>query len=156
MLITKYLPLVEKILLAVLAVGVVLTLANMDPVVARFSLVGLAVTFFLRAYRPPETFIEEERSPRFIELLGLSIVPKVLWIGSAVCAMGISFYLFDFGNDGYVQMLVIGTLSVANGILVVVVCAVSGVKMSAVMPILLRAVPLGLVCAYLWLRWSTS
>lgn len=153
--IIKYFPLIEKVLLTMLGIGLVLMLADMGSTVARFSLIGLAIAFFLMANRPAETSIEEGRPPRFLELLGLSIVPKVLWIGSAICAMGISFYLFDFGNDGYIQMLVIGTLSVVTCLLIIMICAVADVKMSTVIPILLRAVPLSLVSAYLWLQWST-
>jgi hypothetical protein len=81
------------------------------------------------------------------------IVPKVLWISSAISALGIAFYLFDFGNDGYKRMLMIGGLTIGIGTLLLLVFFVSGVKhIKIVTPILLRAIPLCLVDFYLMLK----
>jgi len=78
------------------------------------------------------------------------IVPKVLWISSAISALGIAFYLFDFGNDGYKRLLMIGGLTIGIGTLLLVVFLASGVKhIKTVTPILLRAVPLCLVDFYI-------
>jgi hypothetical protein len=148
--ITKHLPLVEKVLLTALAIGTIMTVMKIDSTVTRVSLLGLGVTFFLMAYRPTDIPRQEGEQFGFSDLLGLMIVPKVLWISSAVSALGIAFYLFDFGNDGYKKMLMVGGLTIGIGTLLLVVFLVSGVKhIKTVTPILLRAVPLCLVDFYI-------
>lgn len=148
--ITKHLPLIEKVLLTALAIGTILTVMKIDSTVTRVSLLGLGVTFFFMAYRPSDIPRQEGEQFGFSDLLGLMIVPKVLWISSAVSALGIAFYLFDFGNDGYKKMLMVGGLTIGIGTLLLVVFLVSGVKhIKTVTPILLRAVPLCLVDFYI-------
>jgi len=148
--ITKHLPLVEKILLTALVIGTILRLTHVDSTVTRVSLLGLGVTFFLLAYRPNDIPRQEGEQLGFSDLLGLMIVPKVLWISSAISALGISFYLFDFGNDGYKKMLIIGGLTISIGTILLIIFFVSGVKhIRTVLPILLRAVPLCLVDFYI-------
>jgi energy-converting hydrogenase Eha subunit C len=148
--ITKQLPLVEKVLLTALAIGTILTVMEIDSTVTRISLLGLGVTFFLLAYRPNDIPRQEGEQLGFSDLLGLMIVPKVLWISSAISALGIAFYLFDFGNDGYKKMLMIGGLTISIGTILLIVFFVSGVKhIRTVVPILLRAVPLCLVDFYI-------
>jgi len=150
---TKHLPLVEKILLTALAIGTILTLMKIDSTVTRVSLLGIGVTFFLLAYRPTDMPRQEGEQFGFSELLGLTIVPKVLWISSAISAFGIAFYIFDFGNDGYKKMLMIGGLTIGIGTILLVVFLVSGVRhVKTVTPILLRAVPLCLVDLYILLK----
>ncbi len=151
--ITKHLPIVEKVLLTTLAIGAILTVMKIDSTVTRVSLLGLGVTFFLLAYRPTDIPRQEGEQFGFSGLLGLMIVPKVLWISSAISALGIAFYLFDFGNDGYKNMLMIGGLTIGSGTLLLVVFFVSGVKhIKTVTPILLRAVPLCFVDVYILLK----
>jgi hypothetical protein len=146
--ITNHLPLIEKVFLAALAIGTVLTVMQIDSTVMRISLIGLAVTFFLFAYRPIEIPKQENEPFGFSELLAFMIVPKVLWISSAISAVGIAFYLFN--NDGYKQLLMIGGLSIGIGTILIVIFLVSGVKhIKMVTPILLRAVPLFLVDFYI-------
>lgn len=148
--ITKHLPLVEKVLLTALAIGTILTVMKIDSTVTRVSLLGLGVTFFLLAYRPNDIPRQEGEQLGFSDLLGLMIVPKILWISSAISALGIAFYLFDFGNDGYKKMLMIGGLTISIGTLLLIVFFISGVKhIRTVVPILLRAVPLCLVDFYI-------
>lgn len=93
--ITNQLPLVEKILLTALAVGVILTAMGIDSTVTRVSLFGLGVAFFLSAYRVIDIPEAENEPYGFSALLGLTVVPKVLWISSAVSAVGISMWLSD-------------------------------------------------------------
>lgn len=151
--ITNYLPLIEKIFLVALAIGTLLTLLSIDSSVTKFSLLGLGVIFFLMAYRPIDLPAQEGETFGFTELLAWSIVPKVMWINSAVSALGISFYLFDFGNDGYKRMLMIGGLTIGIAILMLTFFLVSGVKnLKMVTPALLRAVPLFLLDIYIFLK----
>ena len=149
--ITKHLPLVEKFLLTALAIGVILTLLRMDTTVTRLTLLGLGITFFLYAYRPVEIPLQENEKFGFPELLGLMIVPKVLWISCAVSAVGIAFYLFR--NEGYKQLLFIGGSSVGIGTFLLVILLLNGVKhIKIITPVLLRAVPLLLADTYLFLK----
>ena len=148
--ITKYLPLVEKVLLLALTIGIILTVMKIDSTVTRVSLLGLATTFFLLAYRPTDIPRQEGEQFGFSQLLGLMIVPKVLWISSSISAVGIAFFIFDFGNDGYKNMLLIGGLSAVIGTFLFVILFASGVKnIKIVTPILLRALPLCLVDFYI-------
>ncbi len=149
--ITKHLPLVEKFLLTGLAVGVILTLLKMDTSVTRLTLLGLGVTFFLSAYRPPEIPMQENEKFGFSELLGFMIVPKVLWISCAVSALGIAFYLG--GNEGSKQMLFIGGSSIGIGTFLFLILLLNGVKhIKTVTPVLVRAVPLLLTDVYLFFK----
>lgn len=115
-LITPHLPLADKILLTSLAVGVILMVMEIDSSVAGVSLFGLAITFFLSAYRPPINVPAQQLGAGgFSELFGVTILPKVLWISLAVSAFGIGSYILDFGNDGYKKMLMIGGSALAIG-----------------------------------------
>lgn len=146
----KHLPLVEKILLAALAVGVILIVMKVDSTVARVSLFGLGVVFFLLAYRPNELPTQEGEVFGFSHLLALTIAPKVLWISSAISAVGIALYLSDAGNDGYKNMLMIGGLTIASGATLLIIFLIMGVKhINTVIPVLVRAVPLCLVDLYM-------
>ena len=148
--ITKHLPLAEKGLLTALLIGAILMILKMDSLVTRVALLGLALTFFLLAYRPADIPRRENDPFGFSELLGWLIVPKVLWISSAVSSLGIAFFLFDFGNDGYKQLLFIGGLSIGIGATVLLILFISGVKhIGVVAPVLLRAIPLAAVDCYL-------
>ena len=69
-LITQYLPLAEKILLAGLAVGAIMMAMGLDTNVTSGSLIGLAVIFFLSAYRPldaPRPRMQAARKPRILQ-----------------------------------------------------------------------------------------
>lgn len=142
--ILKHLPVFEKVLMCVLAIGIILAVLNINFLILRIALTGLAVTFFLSAYRPPEEIKERSENDTFgfSEMLALMIIPKVLWISSAVSAAGIALYFFRFGNDGYKQALMIGILSIAACLVLLAFFLISGIKhLKSVTPILLRAVP---------------
>ena len=149
--ITKNLHWAERLFLIGLAIGTVLTLSSIDSGVTKVSLNGLAITFFLYAYKPidiPRT--DENEQFGFSELLALQIVPKVMWISSAVSTLGLLFYLLDMGNDGYKRMLMIGGLTIGISILLFAFFLVSGVKyLKVVAPILLRSVPLLAIDLYI-------
>jgi hypothetical protein len=161
-LITQYLPLAEKILLMSLAIGATMMAMEIDTSVASVSLIGLAVIFFLSAYRPlalppvdnvsirPADAVPQDEALGFSALLALTIAPKVLWLSSAISVFGIAAYILDFKSDGYQNMLMIGGATIVIGILILIVSKVTGVKrINAVMPILLRAVPVCLVDFYI-------
>jgi hypothetical protein len=151
--IINYLPIVEKILLTALAIGTILTLMKIDSTVTSVSLLGLGATFFLYTYKLIDIPRQENEQFGFSTLLGLVIVPKILWISSAVSALGIAFYVSDLGNDGYKAMLRIGAVTIGIGTLLLVAFLASGVKhIQMATPVLLRTVPLFLVDMYLLLK----
>lgn len=148
--VTKYLPLVEKALLAALVIGIILTITGLDKTVTRVAFLGLGATFFLFAFRPIEIPRKENEPFGFSELLAFTIVPKVLWISSAVSCIGIVFYLSAFGNEGYKQQLMIGAQSIGIGTLILAALLAKGVKhLNTITPVLLRAIPLLLVDLYI-------
>jgi hypothetical protein len=149
--ILKNLPVVEKILLCALALGAILAVLDINFTLLRASLIGLAAIFFLLAYRPPEKEIQrEENEPGgFSELLALTIIPKVLWISSAVSLIGIAFYFISPENEGYKQMLFIGMTTLGTALIVLAFFLVSGTKhLKTVVPILYRAVPALIAAIY--------
>lgn len=104
--ITRNLYRAEWLFLTGLVIGTILAVLTIDTSVTKVSLIGLAITFFLYAYKPIDIPRTENELLGFSELLALMIVPKVMWISSAVSTLGIAFYLFDFGNPGYKQLLI--------------------------------------------------
>ena len=148
--ITNHLPLAEKILLTALAVGVILTAMGIDSTVTRVSLFGLGVVFFLSAYRVIDIPEAENQPYGFSALLGLTVVPKVLWISSAISAVGISMWLSDPGHEGFKRMLMIGGLSIGICTVLLLLFLLNGVKhIRLVTPVLLRAIPLFVADMYL-------
>ncbi len=115
------------------------------------SLGSLSTILFLSAYRPSNIVRSDEEKLGFMDLLCLSIAPKVLGISSAACLIGILFYLMHWA--GYQQMLLIGSMSIAIGSTLLEAGLVMKVKhIKTVIPILYRAVPLMLIGFYL--LWS--
>lgn len=149
--ITAYLPIAEKIFLMGLAIGIVLTLASLDSLVLKASLVGLAATFFLYGYKPIDVPVKEDENLGFPELLGYSIAPKVTWIACAVSLIGILFTMQNF--EGSKQMLYIGgTTLVISSLIFIFLSAKRTKHMSVVVPVLYRAVPLLVLDLYLFFK----
>ncbi|MEQ8304854.1 MAG: hypothetical protein RIB47_15775 [Cyclobacteriaceae bacterium] len=147
----RYLPAAEKIFLAGLAVGVVLLFMSVDTTVLMISLNGLAVVYFLFAYKPLEIQREEGALFGFSELLAYMIVPKVMWIASAVSLIGIMFSLLKL--EGSSNMLLIGLISLGIGTLLLVIFKAIGVKQLEVLqPMLYRTMPLLFFDLYTLLR----
>lgn len=120
------------------------------PVLTTIGLGGLGIIFFLSAYKPLEINREESDQIGFNEMLGWLIVPKVLWIGTAVSIIGILFYALHLNKDGYIRMLYIGGGSIITATLVMLLLMAMGIKyMNVNLPIYLRAIPAPLIVAYL-------
>ena len=100
----------ERFFLVVLIAGVGLRYGGMQMMpLIYLGLVGLAITYFLFAFRVPDVPRPEngkEEKFGFLDLLMTSIVPKVLGIGMAVSMMGTLFFLLEY--EGYPQMLQLG------------------------------------------------
>jgi hypothetical protein len=143
----RYLEQAELILLVILGASLVARYLQMDGHMTglQISLSGLAGIYFLMAYRPPAPLPEGEKKG-FAELFSQVIVPKVLWIGSAVGAIGIMFHLLQL--EGARQILVIHAAS--GGIGVGMFLAFRQTHDSqALTPVLYRVVPLLLISVYL-------
>lgn len=117
------------------------------------ALGGLAVVFFLMAYRPPRSSQgDPEKKMDFIQLLVLTIIPKVLWIGCAVGTIGLLLRHLQTGNDGYRQMLIIQSVVTLGTLIVVGFAAATGVSgLRNLLPIYFRALPLTLAAGSLLL-----
>lgn len=113
----------------------------------QLSLSGLAGVYFLMAYRPPAQVPSGEKKG-FSELLSQTILPKILWIGCAVGAIGILFQLLKL--DGAREMLTIHAASGGIGIILFGILALQrGNDSNPFIPVLYRAVPLLLVTLYM-------
>jgi hypothetical protein len=146
----QYLPLAEKIFLAGASVGVIFLFLNLDTLVLVASLIALAFIFFLSAYRPLEVPALENEPQGFQELFAFNILPKVAWIGCAICAIGTALYLIGPANDGYQQMLLIGGMSLLSDTLIFAFFLLKGTKhIHVITPIFFRAIPLMAAAAYI-------
>lgn len=148
----KYLPVLEKFFLLTLAIGLLFSYLKMGfPQVTFIALGGLGVVFFLSAYRPLDVPKEEGKLMGFQELLAYVLLPKILWISSAVLTIGLLFH--SMGNPGSSTMLGIGSTIVIVGSLILLVFAFTGTKhLSLVIPVLYRAIPALVVGGYIYFR----
>lgn len=151
--ITQYLPRLERMLLMLLVLGIVMTfLTSVGSLIINIAIAGLALIFFLYAYKPLPASTGEDEKASIRELLGRSIVPKVLWISCAVSAMGILFFLIRTGSEEYRNMVTIGGFSILSALVILGVLQVIGTKhLQVVTPILLRAIPLMIMDFYILL-----
>ncbi|MEX2230995.1 MAG: hypothetical protein WD824_02450 [Cyclobacteriaceae bacterium] len=152
--IAKYLPWMERVFLVAISLGAILVLLNFDAsTLINLSLSGLALVFFLNAFRPPEIETTDESPADFSALLAMSIVPKVLWISASLSIIAILSYLLHFRAEGYRQLAMIGGSSLFLGIFIIGIFTVSGVKhLERLLPVVTRAVPLLLMDMYLFLK----
>jgi len=151
--IAKLLPLAEKIFLVALSIGIAITYMSLNSSVTEVSLIGLAIIFFLYAYTPFDIPRPYDEHWGLSELLALTIVPKVMWIGSAISALGVAFYLINFGNDGYRRLSMLGGTTIAITIIMQTFFLITGVKhLKYVAPILLRSAPLFLADLYMFFK----
>jgi hypothetical protein len=152
-LINKNLHWAERLFLIGVAIGAILMLNTLDSSVTKVSLIGLAVTFFLYAYKPIDIPRGEDERFGFSEFFGLTIAPKILWISAAISTFGVFLYFFGAGNKGFKQMLLIGgsTIFIASAILLILL--ISGVKnLRIITPVLFRALPLLVIDFYIFLK----
>jgi hypothetical protein len=151
-----YAPLVEKIFFGGLLLGVILTLIHVEPfdtTVTVVSLYGLGVAYYLSAFQRFESRQDESTAIGFKELLAFSIVPKVLWLSSAVSVVGIAMFVMGTASQGYKQMMMIGGAAIAFGTVVTLILLTGGAGVKKpILPALLRAIPLLIGDLYLFTR----
>lgn len=114
------------------------------------SLSGLAIVFFLGAYQPSNIVRSDNEKLGFMDLLYLTIAPKLVGISMAVSLIGILFYFINANVEGTKQMLFLGSISGIAASLVIGIGVATRAKNSSVLiPILYRAVPIAIASAYL-------
>lgn len=147
----KYLDRAESLMLALLIAGVVchfMDLSYADQVLV-LAFGGLAGVFFLNAYRPPKAPEEgQETRKDFFALLSQTILPKVLWISSAVGAVALALVHSHSPEAGYQQMFLIQGVVAVGCIVVVGISAFLGQNIQHLVPILYRAIPLTMAGAH--------
>jgi hypothetical protein len=152
--VTAHAPLIERIFLVGLLLGGVCILLHLQPfdiTVTSVSLFGLGVAYFLSAYKPIE--ISQNAGDGMKVLVQYGIIPKVLWISSAVSVIAIALVLLNSDPRGYKQMFFIGAGTLAVGLVITVGMAVAGrLAMRSIAPVLLRATILLAVDVYFLLR----
>jgi hypothetical protein len=149
--ITRHLYNAELFLTGLLTFGILLPKMGVDssPIVV-ISVFGLAVVFFLQAYNP--TLLPIPPAQRgFKELLSLTVLPKIIWIATSVCTIGILLFLLDISN-GYLQVLLIGETALVASLLIAGYFFMrSAAYAKIVTPMLYRAVPVLLISTYILL-----
>lgn len=137
----------EGVFLTAFGVGLVLQWMDVQTSILFIALFGLATIYFLGAYIPIDIPDNQEQGG-FVKLFSQVIAPKVLGISSAVCVIGILFYLT--GLKGYQQMLLIGCASIAAASVVIFFSILKNEPArKALMPLLLRAIPLAIISFYI-------
>ncbi|HCW05889.1 MAG TPA: hypothetical protein DGG95_00795 [Cytophagales bacterium] len=149
---SKYFGKMEGIALAAFAVGYLLKILHYPgQQLIIISLSALAVIYFLGAYVPaqaPEDGDEQSQPKGFAVLLGETIIPKLLGIGSAVAVIGILFTIQHF--NGFREMLLIGSSTLGVSSIVGLLVSMNNEKARASLSnLLFRAVPLMLIGIYL-------
>ena len=150
----RKLPIIEMILLAILGCGLLAHYLEVSQAgsLVTLALGGLAGIFFLSAYIPPEKkqTAQTDVKSGLADLLFATILPKILWLSCAICALGLLFFQMDTDNDGYKMMLMIHSVITPGAVILVGLGSVRGVQgASLLFPVLIRAVSLFIVAAYL-------
>jgi len=152
----KVLPNVEKVLLALLMMILLLKTQNIRiPYLLNFILLGLAITFLLNAFKQPEIRAGENKNFGFIDMFIGSIIPKALWIGTAVTTLGILFYIMNLGNNGFIKLLMIGcaTITIASILGLSLSLIKSKEQLPVIIPLFYRALPaIGFACYILYMN----
>lgn len=141
--IAKYLPWIEAIFLIMLAVGCFMLYQNLEGGLLIISLICLTAIYFVSAYKPIEITSDGKEKFGTKELLAWTILPKLCWISCAVSTLGWLLFFIDPENAGYKNMLMIGAVSIAAALVLIVYLISSGVRqMNVLVPVMFRAVPL--------------
>lgn len=147
---TKNLHWAERALLIALVLGTMLRYLEIDTDLLTVSLIGLGLVFFLYAYKPVDMIRDEKEKFGFSDLLAVTILPKVMWISSAISTLGLLFYVQNLAYEKYNMMVMIGGLTIGIAVVTLTIFLAGGVKnLKAVTPILFRAVPLFLIDLYI-------
>ncbi len=141
----KLLSIAELATTALAAAGLVVHFAGTTlPEVLMIGLSGLAVVYFLSAFQVPEKPSTTDKS---LGTLLPALTNKVIGTALSVCCIGILFSIL--GLEGSANMLLIGVLSLAAGIVISAFVVIgNSSRLDQVKPGLLRAIPVCLISAY--------
>lgn len=148
----------ERVFIFVLVLSILLTLLGVEfNLITNLSLGGLGLILFLSAFKridiPPPTDqkLLQEGSSGLSDLLGLTIVPKVLFMCMSFGIFGILLSRLNTGNDGYLRALSTGALGILLCILILVILKLKGTKYLEVnLPIVARGLVVFLAIVYIW------
>ncbi|MEO9967162.1 MAG: hypothetical protein ABJF11_15290 [Reichenbachiella sp.] len=102
---------------------------------------GIGVTLFVSAFKPIEINPSEDEVFEMNELLGLMVVPRVLWLSSAISVLAVLFYYMDLRNDGYLRIASIGIMAIGTAFVVLIISLLSATKhMRSTIPVVTRAI----------------
>jgi hypothetical protein len=145
--------LLELVLLAGLITGVIAKFVlNIDSIIIiQWTLIGLAITFFLSSFKPNDIPFKEDDILGQKELLALIISPKVLWISCAISMFGVFVFTQQLEHDGCKRAVRIGGSSIFIVLVILIIAFVTGTKhLKFIVPILYRAIPTLLLDIYLF------
>lgn len=136
---SKILPIFEQIFIATLTIYLILNLLGLVyTVLLIIGLLGLSTIFFLSAYVPSEANLEGSKQSGFVQLLVVTIIPKVLGISSSVAIVGILFHTLKM--EGSPLLLTVGSLNILVSVLILTILKVFGVReVDTVFPKILRS-----------------
>lgn len=151
----EYLPKIELVCLAGAVVGVLMKyMGQPGDQIIKFALSGLAVIYFLGAFKPPAPVDDAgTTAPKkgFMDLLFMTILPKIAGISSAVAIIGVLFALLQL--PGASEQLFIGcsTLGITL-VLFGIGLAAGNENAKAMTPMLYRMIPIFLISVYFYMK----
>lgn len=139
----------EKFFIATLHIGVLLKFFGINEAnyILMISAAGLAIAFFISAFKPHVIYKSEEEAKEhqplgMLDLLSLIIVPKVLWLSAGISTLAMFIFMLKLENDGYVNLAATGGMAIIMALLILLLALVSGVKkLKTILPLLIRAIP---------------
>jgi len=145
----RYIDRAESLMLVMIIAGVVCHFLHLEFAnqVLALAFIGLAVVFFLNAYRPPTAPAGDQPDRKdFFTMLTQTILPKILWLSCAVGAAALA--MVHMQAEGYKEMFMIQGAAALGGLAVVGLAAALGRNVQHLIPIIYRAIPLTLFGAH--------
>jgi hypothetical protein len=141
----------EAFAIAMIGVAAILALTgNPSDELLMLSMSTLSLAFMVYSRVAVKAPFQEEETLGFLDLMVFQIVPKVMWMSAALATVGILFSFLSM--PGYQQLLTIGTATLGISLAIAGLFSISSRKdLSALYPVLLRAVPVFSIALYfLW------
>jgi len=142
----------ESLMMGLLTISIVLQLlgSTIESLYA-ISLSGLALVFLLFAQVPNDANQSSDEQRGTSDLFANVIIPKILWIGTAIATTGILFFLYHLPGALNLLLSGCGAITVCVAVLIILRLANSQ-DLKRVIPVLYRAFPALLIAAYIGFR----
>ena len=145
----NYLQKIEKTFIATLHIGVLLKFFGIEVAnyILMISTTGLAIAFFISAFKPHVIYKSEQETKEhqplgMLHLVSLVIIPKVLWLSAGISTLAMFIFILKLGNEGYLTLAAAGGTAIISSLFILVIAFASGVKkMKSILPLLIRAIP---------------